>query len=531
MQTDLLITFFLSAVGIFYLLLLASGRQGGPKDLYTTQGSISPLVRGMGLAADWLCAATLLGFFALLIDDPKYAQWILIGWVSGLVILGLMVAPAIYRSGQACLASFVSEYYYSRLLGFMFMLILAAIGIMLLSLQLKAMGYIFSRYIQIPASAGIFVSFVLLAFYVIISNIKAITRVQIISYMILISALFVLGAYLADIYEISNRWFFLQFLVLEMPLVEIEERAIELTTSASLVEPEINSIEWLLTLIAIIAGTAMLPHMVKRFQGAKVISEIPISAVWLLIFIGVVYSSMPLLASVSQAKLELELESVNELTHEFQSLSNWIITSESASISNEFEGYQSQPTFIEGFQLLLLSEVYKMQPWVTALVTTAILAALLSTASVLIVTMVRSISFQFSAVNSSLAPSLSISWLIGMLVLAIASSVAMVSSLNFIEWLNRMIALSAASICPTVILAVLGKKYPARAVIVGSMIGFISVTSYALAFDNQWLNQIFPPSWPVYSPIAVASIAMLLNVSATIGLSKVLSLQLAPEPS
>lgn len=555
MQTDLFIYLFIGAVCLFYLVVLISGRSGTVSDFYTLSNGITPLARGMASAADWLCAATFLGFFGLVATHPEQAHWVLIGWLLGLILLTRWIAPAVYSSGKACLTGWMSHYYQSSLLRYSFLMTLSVMSVVLLALQLKALGFIFSRHIQLSGYAGISIAWLLLAFYVVLSGMKAITRVQMLQYCIVLCGLMIPAIYMASEFDLTNRWMFLQGPTSDpVKLTNFVARDVHSGSALS-------TIEMSLMLMVLLAGTALLPHLLKRYQGVKTARDIHFSGIWMLLFVGVIYATMPWIAAKSEGRFyevmngpmnegvsynrmpgwfyaweqtgniswldnnddgRIQLQGANPLLSPGEGLSGDAIpdnflpytsrfVDEVNSVSPAKPTRVNELTIAEEAKLLVLPEMFQMNSWVISLLTVGISAALLSSASILLISGVNSIVLQSPIKQLSVrAQSHTTRWL-ALLLLISAAVIAFIFSGSLVAWLNGTIAVAAATMFPAVLLALLERKNPPLAVFAGMLGGLVMSVSYALAFEHGALLSVWPDGWPVYTPVAMAAVAMLFN--------------------
>lgn len=553
MQTDLFVYFFIGATIIFYLLVLMAGRTGSLRDFYTLNTGTTPLARGMASAADWLCAATFVGLFGVFSVNPLYGQWLLLGWLCGLVWLGIWLAPAVFRSGQSCLAGFLGQGYASGWLRYQVQLILLLLGIVLLALQLKGMGIMFSRHLQFSAQAGILVASLLLLFYIVPGTMKAITHVQMLQYCVCFCAFLVTAIYMASELGLPAQW------VLFDPAPELQLRLDLLQQQLGLNSlVSLSGAESWLMLVVLVTGTALLPHVLIRFQSVKQERDIHFSAAWMLVFIAVIYASMPWLASMGQLGL---IEAVNGPLNEGTAYSRmpywfyaWEQTGQLAWYDHTYDGHVqyaagavfegAQPLFAEqpgtfgerllsnpgspaydpgqrfpgelyiaeDIRLYMLPEMISLPGWVVGLLNMGVFAALLSSASVILVSAAQTTVLQFTR-NRTLSTQLELHLVrfVALSVLLLASILAVLLTGGIIEWMNRAIALAAASLFPAVFLRLCRPGVPAWIISAGMLCGLLLSLGYMVAYDTERLSAVWPAQWPVYSPVSMAALAMLSN--------------------
>ncbi|TVQ70941.1 MAG: hypothetical protein EA373_05605 [Oceanospirillales bacterium] len=569
MQTDLFIVLFVVATSIFYMLVLMSGRVGSRKDFYTSQSGVSPLARGMGLAADWLCAATLIGLFGLISHNPQEAQWMLTGWIAGLLLLSIIVAPAVYDSGQLSSIDFIAQKFDSISLRWLMNFIVIAMGILLLALQMKGLGLILSRHLQLPLSAAIAIGMILLFFYTVLSNLRAITRVQMLKYCIVFCSVMVASVYIAVDAQLSSQWVFLQSIFTNRSFDQVPA-----LTYYSNPLPNLTIIEIIFSLIVLAAGVSLLPYMLKRFQGVKLKADIRFSAIWMLVFVGVIYSSVPWMAHQAHERLYQSINGPLQEGGAYSRMPNWLFlweyTQELSWIDKNNDGRiqwliqqnkstdeLSQPDLeqvdnfalvqqsIEEMQLdqqewslnefsindeirlLLLPELFAMPNWVIALVTIGVTAALLSTASMVLISTVYTFTSQpsISAITERYE-ALVVKGL-ALLMLIVAAVVAINLTGSLIEWFNRVLQLAAASLFPAFMFALMLPRLPKVAILAGMLIGLLTSLGYSVVYEMNSLSSFWPSALPSLSPLPMTVMWMTLNAISVLLLAWVINLRAA----
>lgn len=564
MRADLFVFLLVGATVTFYLLVMVSGRSGSRQDFYTLSGRSTPLASGIASAADWLCAATLLGFFGLLTVNPQAAQLMLAGWLAGLVLMGLWVAPAQFHSGHLSLSGYLGAGYSSRLVGYLALLIVILICTVLLALQLRGMSLLFSRHLQLSLQAGVIISMLLLLFYVVLGAMKAMTQVQMLQYFIVFSALMVSAIYLAG--ALDERFgvlFSSSFIVSSGFEFQQSLNSLQQTLGFSAQIFQRDTIDILLMLITLMAGVAVLPHLLMRYQSVRKTSDIGYSAVWMLIFLGVIYASMPLVAGMGELRL---IQSVNGEQNEgkaYSRMPDWFYSweqsdqlgwydhtqdgkvqyaagepfdgplplfSDQAGLSGERlilnpasgvyqplqQRFPAELYVAEEVRLFLIPEVSAMPVWVVGMLSVGVVAAILSSASVLIVSTAHSAAVQLFSKRLTQRGELKLARLVAVLMLLMAGLFALFMPGSLVELLNRVIALAAAALFPATMLLIFRPGLHAYAVLAGMLSGFTSIVAYTLWFDINLPQAGLDLSASWLSPVAFGAWAMLLNFAVTL---------------
>ena len=568
MRTDIYIAFIITVTVIFYLLVLMSGRTGSTRDFYISKQGVQPIARGLGLAADWFCAATLLGFFGLISLDYPTAQWLLVGWLIGLIMLGLLIVPAIFDSGRGCLVGWVTFLFPSKALSYLMIMTLIMISLVLLMLQLKGLGLIFSRHLQVSWVAGIIIASLLLFFYTALSAIKAITRVQMLKYCLLFCALSVSWVYLTSTEQESSQWSFIHALLFQPELTspsELSGLPRSLQTSSYL-----SGVELLLTVCVLALGVAVLPYMIKRFQGVSLSSDIKSTAIWMLLFIGVIYTMIPWMATKTDTRLYQVINGPLEQGGAYSRMPNWFFLweytgelswtdynedgrvqwrKESPVLERDFvmpddrmpdnfialdnrttpfdrvSGTQNanELKLSEEIKLLLMPELFDMPNWIIAVVIVGVTAAMLATASIVLVSTVNTLVLQSAHLVRVSQHEGVFSQLVAVVLLVIATLMATTLSGGFIEWFNRALSISAVALFPLYVFARLVKKPPSGAIFVGMLVGLVLHLGYILSFDLAIIDQYGLGKYALFLPIPMTFVWLLVNITTVVLLAWIMN--------
>jgi cation/acetate symporter len=157
----------------------------------------------------------------------------------------------------------------------------------------------------------------------------------------------------------------------------------------------------LFTTIALMVGTAGLPHIIVRFYTVKSVRAARFSAGWALLFIAILYTTAPALSMFARYNLITTLN--DQTVTEVQQL-DWAQKWEKTGLltfedKNQDGRYQLTPSkdtneikIDRDIIVLSTPEIANLAPWVIALVAAGGLAAALSTASGLLLVISSSIA-------------------------------------------------------------------------------------------------------------------------------------------
>ncbi len=153
-------------VGITFFVYLGIGwysRVAESKGFYVAGQGVPAIANGAATAADWMSAASFMGMAGAISILGSDGSVFLMGWTGGYVLLALLLAPYLRKFGKYTVPDFVGERYYSETAR-----IVAAVCAIFISLtyvagQMRGVGIVFSRFLEVPAWLGAVVGMVIVA--------------------------------------------------------------------------------------------------------------------------------------------------------------------------------------------------------------------------------------------------------------------------------------------------------------------------------------------------------------------------------
>jgi cation/acetate symporter len=244
-------------------------------------------------AASFISMAGLISFLGF--DGAIY----LLGWTGGYVLLALLFAPYLRKYGKFTIPDLMGDRYSdtARLIA-----VFAAIFVSFTYVagQMRGVGIVFSRYVGISIEAGVVIGMLVVLFYATIGGMKGITWTQVAQYSVLIVA------YMIPAVAIAGK-------LADIPIPQI---------SFGSVAKELNGLQQdfglseytapfatrpiqdvFLVTLALMVGTAGLPHILVRFYTTPSVRAARYSAGWALIFIGALYTTAPAVAVFAKTNL------------------------------------------------------------------------------------------------------------------------------------------------------------------------------------------------------------------------------------
>ncbi len=287
-----------------YLYIAWRSRVRSTGDFYVAGRGVPALANGMATAADWMSAASFIGM-AGLISNMGYAGGVyLMGWTGGYVLLALLLAPYLRKSGRFTVPEFVGDRYESNIARVVAVVCAIFVSFTYVAGQMRGVGVVFARFLDVDITVGIIIGMAIVFVYATLGGMKGITYTQVAQYWVLITA-FLVPAIAISIKLTGNP---LPQVGLGSTLSEsvAGEPGIYLLDKLNQIQADFGFGSYTDTFIgvwdkwnvffvvlALMAGTAGLPHVIVRFYTVKNIAAARWSAFWALLFISFLYLTAP----------------------------------------------------------------------------------------------------------------------------------------------------------------------------------------------------------------------------------------------
>ena len=311
MDTQTLSYIFIGLTFALYIGIAIWSRAGSTSEFYVAGGHVHPVANGMATAADWMSAASFISMAGIIAFAGYDASVYLMGWTGGYVLLALLLAPYLRKFGQFTVPDFIGERYYSRAARVVAVICLIVISFTYIAGQMRGVGVVFSRFLELPIEWGVIVGMGIVFSYAVLGGMKGITYTQVAQYCVLIFAYLVpaifisilitgnpapqlgLGAETAAGVSVLER--------LDAALVDLGFNAY---TEASKSKIDIFAIT-----LALMVGTAGLPHVIVRFFTVPKVADARRSAGFALVFIALLYTTAPAVGAFARINF---IDSVHE---------------------------------------------------------------------------------------------------------------------------------------------------------------------------------------------------------------------------
>jgi|JRYL01.1.fsa_nt_gb cation/acetate symporter len=566
-------------VGLSFALYLGVAFAARARDthgFFVAGRGVPAIANGMATAADWMSAASFLSM-AGLISFLGYAGGVyLLGWTGGFVLLALLLAPYLRKLGHFTVPDFVGDRFESDGARLVALLCALFISFTYVAGQMRGVGIVFARFLEVEVDVGVVIGMAIVFVYATLGGMKGITWTQVAQYWVLILA-YVIPA-------VAISW---QLTGTAVPSVgmgsELTGQGVALLAKldrihadlgfASYTEPFVG--EWdklnvFCTALALMAGTAGLPHVIVRFYTVKNVAAARWSGFWALLFIAALYLTAPATAAFARYYVfdSLHGKTVAELpawyrTWEQTGLVAWFDDGDGklayhgpaqaernelfrigALTAVEFgtlraqhqqwldtagtAGADARPTLRErrlagpdaDILVLAVPEMAQLAAWVIALVAAGGLAAALSTASGLLLVISSSVAhdlyYRLLRPQASEAQRLAVS----RATIGLAVVVAGVIGIYPPGFVSQVVAfafgLAAASFFPVLVLGVFHRRLGTFPAVAGMVVG--------IAFTGTYILGTVYLGWPRWclgiGPQGIGVVGMLLNFGVALLLAR-----------
>lgn len=515
-----------------YIGIAIWARAGSTNDFYVAGGGVPPVANGMATAADWMSAASFISMAGLISFMGYDGSVYLMGWTGGYVLLALCLAPYLRKFGKFTVPDFIGDRYYSQTARTVAVFCAIVVSFTYIAGQMRGVGVVFSRFLEVDITAGVLIGMAMVYFYTLLGGMKGITYTQVAQYCILafaytVPAVFItfqmtghilpqtgFGATLAD----GSGTYLLE---------RLDGLSQELGFAAY-TEGSRATLDVFAITAALMVGTAGLPHVIIRFFTVPRVRDARLSGGWALVFIAVVYTTAPAIASITKVNVLDTINGTDQQGVMYEDAPTWVTNWEQTGLIQVSEEARNgeEPMFVSNDErantnvdadiiVLASPEIANLPNWVVALVAAGGVAAALSTSAGLLLVISSSVSHDL--LKRTFKPDITDKQ--ELLAARIAAGVAVLIGayfgINPPGFVAQVVAfafgLAAASFFPAIIMGIFHKRMNKEGAIAGMVVGIVFTLAYIIYFKfinptagaDEWFLQI--------SPEGIGTVGMVLN--------------------
>lgn len=507
-----------------YIGIAIWSRAGSTQEFYVAGGGVSPLANGMATAADWMSAASFISMAGIISFAGYDGSVYLMGWTGGYVLLALLLAPYLRKFGKFTVPDFVGDRYYSKTAKVVAVICALFISFTYVAGQMRGVGIVFSRYLEVPIEWGVVIGMCIVFFYAVLGGMKGITYTQVAQYCVLIFAYMVPAIFISM--QLTGNpipQLGLGGTVADgTPLLDKLDGVLTELGFAAYTSGRKSITDMFMITLALMVGTAGLPHVIVRFFTVPRVKDARLSAGYALVFIAILYTTAPAIAAFGMYNA---IETTSEKN--ISELPDWIATWQKTDLikvdDKNGDGkvqYVADPdanelTIDRDIMVLASPEIAKLPNWVVGLVAAGAMAAALSTAAGLLLVISTSVSRDLF---KTFRPDISDKKELRIARFAAAGAVLLAGyfGVNPPGFVAQVVAfafgLAAASFFPVIIMGIFSTRINKEGAIAGMITGLVFTIAYIVYFkfispemntaDNWWFG---------VSPEGIGSIGMILN--------------------
>jgi cation/acetate symporter len=525
------------SLGIYIVIGIIT-RTSDPDQYYVAGRGVPAIYNGMATGSDWMSAASFISMAGALSVQGFSGLAYVMGWTGGYLLLAVFLGPYLRQFGAYTIPDFLGARYggnAARVVG-----VLAAVvcSFTYLIAQVTGVGLIVSRFIGLDFNVGVFVGLIGVLFCSVLGGMKSVTWTQVAQYIILIIS------YLVPVVVLSWQIFSVPLpqLTYGKLLQRNNQYALEVTRDpqekatralwkaeadeldAKLKDPSLGADEkakltaakttatnqakapaasddatvgnyltvpkgkgmwnFLALTFCLMVGTAGLPHILTRYYTTPSVREARTSVAWSLFFIFLLYFTAPAYAAFSRFSVYTKL-----VGSKISELPSWIELWSPAGLFTVVDklgdGVVQLADFVvksSDFVVLATPEIAGLPFVVTGLVMAGGLAAALSTADGLLLTIANGISHDlyYNVINpkASLLRRLTITKVLLIVTALVAAWVATFRLAIIVELVAWAFSLAGSSFFPALVMGIWWKRANKPGAVAGMLVGLLVTVFY-----------------------------------------------------
>ncbi len=540
MSVDVLPYIFIGGSFLLYIGIAVWARAGSTKEFYVAGGGVHPIANGMATAADWMSAASFISLAGLISFIGRDGSAYLMGWTGGYVLLALLLAPYLRKFGKFTVPDFVGDRYESNVARTIAVVCTIVISFTYVAGQMRGVGIVFSRYLHVDINTGVVIGMAIVFFYAVLGGMKGITYTQVAQYCVLILAFTVPAFFLSA--QVTGH--ILPQIGLgatlesgQSVLATLDKLSVDLGF-AQYTAGKMSTIDIFCLTVALMCGTAGLPHVIVRFFTVPRVKDARTSAGWALIFIALLYTAVPGVAGFGRVNLIQTINGPDNTGTAYSEIPSWFKNWENAGLlawndrngdgkiqyaaGAAFDGKGGKPQFDDAdtrgemgqrlavnakadaefdsakqpfanevyvdrdIMVLANPDIAQLPNWVIALVAAGAVAAALSTAAGLLLVISTAISHDLmkKTINPNITDKQELMY--ARLAAIVAICIAGYFGINPPGFVAQVVALAfgiaCASVFPTIMLGIFYKRMNTQGAVAGMLVGLVSTVGYMWYF-------------------------------------------------
>jgi cation/acetate symporter len=536
-----------------YVVIGIITRTSNPDQYYVAGRGVPAFYNGMATGSDWMSAASFISMGGALSAQGFAGLAYVMGWTGGYLLLAVFLGPYLRQFGAYTIPDFLGARYGGNAARVIGVIAAIACSFTYLIAQVTGVGLIVSRFIGLDFNIGVFVGLLGVLFCSVLGGMRSVTWTQVAQYIILIISYLVPVVYLSwQVFSIPipeltygqllqrNNASALQ---ITRDTKEKETRALwkkdadeigEKLKAPGLPEAEVEKLKaaqaqalrqasapaasedakfgrylsvptgvgmwnFLALTFCLMVGTAGLPHILTRYYTTPSVRQARTSVAWSLFFIFLLYFTAPAYAAFARFAIYAKLVGT-----QVAELPRWVTLWKPAGlfdvVDKNSDGIIQWADFVvksTDFVVLATPEIAGLPFVITGLVMAGGLAAALSTADGLLLTIANAISHDlyYNVIDptASLAKRLTITKVLLIVTALVSAWVATFRLSLIVELVAWAFSLAGASFFPALVMGIWWKRANKAGAVVGMIVGLGVTTFYMIGsrfYGLQWFGTL-----------------------------------------
>ena len=495
-KTGIGYTFLIVTIGVYALIGVLS-RTAKPDQYYVAGRGVPAFFNGMATGADWMSAASFISMAGALYATGFDGLAYVTGWTGGYVLLAVYLAPYLRKFGAYTIPDFLALRYGGNAARVVGLLMAIGASFTYLIAQITGVGIIMGRFLGFDFNVGAFVGLAGILVCSMLGGMRAVTWTQVAQYIILIIA------YITPVAMLSYQHFGVPLPEFTYGRVLQDITAIETQLGVQKLWVDMvpgGMLNWFALCFCMMVGTAGLPHILMRYYTTPSVREARESVGWSLFFIFLLYFTAPSYAAFAKWTVLKEVvgKKITELpewVHKWGDTIDGIAKNQLGLfdiVDKNKDGILQLGDLViksTDFVVLATPEIAGLPYVVTGLVMAGGLAAALSTADGLLLTISNALSHDlyYKIINphASIVKRLTAARLL-LVVAAVAGAYVATFRINIIvAVVAYAFALAGSGFFPALVMGIFWKRANKQGAIAGMIAGFMTAL-ILLVIGRNW---------------------------------------------
>jgi cation/acetate symporter len=494
----------------------------------------------MATGSDWMSAASFISMAGAISAQGFGGLAYVMGWTGGYLLLAVFLGPYLRQFGAYTIPDFLGTRYGGNLPRIIGVIAAIACSFTYLIAQVTGVGLIVARFIGIDYNIGVFVGLLGVLFCSVLGGMRSVTWTQVAQYIILIISYLVPVVYLSwlifglPVPELVYGQLLQRNNATEIHLTrdakeketralwqkeadevsarlkagglsnaEVEKLTAQQKTAQAQAKPLASSDSaqfgatlsvptgtgmwnFLALTFCLMVGTAGLPHILTRYYTTPSVRQARTSVGWSLFFIFLLYFTAPSYAAFARFGVFTQL-----VGSKISELPGWVIFWQPAGlfsvVDKNGDGIVQWADFVvrsTDFVVLSMPEVAGLPFVITGLVMAGGLAAALSTADGLLLTIANAISHDlyYNVIDptATLMKRLTITKVLLVVTALLAAYVATFRLAIIVELVAWAFSLAAASFFPALVMGIWWQRTTRAGACAGMLVGLLLTAFYMI---------------------------------------------------